>query len=150
MNASRVFAATLTLSALAFAAQAQDPAHTPQPGLVPISMVYETAVPNTEVPTREQVKAELVAARANGEMRPDADNHGMTRDETVGSGMTRDEVKLGIAMARADGELNTASDNQPVERVFFVSDKTRAETRADTQSAMAAGRGLSQGDKSEY
>lgn len=154
MNASRLFAATVAVSAIAFSVQAQtmSPSETlSAPGLVPVALVYETAQPSTNIPTREQVKAELVAARANGELRPDADNHGSTRDEPVGSTLSRDEVKQGIALARVDGELNTAADNQPVERVFFVSDKTRAETKAETRSEIAAsGKGLSQGDKSHY
>eukprot|EP01036_Dinobryon_divergens_P058429 gene58428-77956_t len=44
--------------------------------MIPAQLVYATAQPNTDKPTREQVKAELVAARARGELSTVADNEG--------------------------------------------------------------------------
>ncbi|HSI48126.1 MAG TPA: hypothetical protein VLA61_07655 [Ideonella sp.] len=120
-------------------------------GMVPADMVYEIAQPDTVALTRDEVKAELVAARAEGELSTEADNHGpLIRDEEFIGIRTRDEVKNEIALARADHELNTASDNGPVERVFYVSTKTRADVKAETISAMASGQNLSQGDRSMY
>jgi len=120
-------------------------------GMVPVDMVYETAQADTVALTRDEVKAELVAARAEGELSTEADNHGpLIRDQEFVGIRTRDEVKNEIALARADHELNTAADNGPVERVFYVSTKTRADVKAETINAMASGQSLSQGDRSMY
>jgi hypothetical protein len=61
---------------------------------------------------------------------------------------TRAQVKAELAVARANGELSTSSDNYgTVASVPFVSTKSRAEVKSETLHAMAAGAGLSQGDR---
>lgn len=118
--------------------------------MIPAQLVYATAQPNTEKPTREQVKAELVAARARGELSTVADNEGTLLEGEFVPMATREDVKVQMALARVDGDLNTASDNQPVDKVFYQPNKTRAEVQAETIGVMREGAALSRGDKAEY
>lgn len=118
--------------------------------LIPAKLVYATAQPNLDKPTREQVKAELVAARARGELSTVADNEGTLLEGEFVPTATREQVKTEMALARVDGDLNTASDNQPVDKVFYVPNKTRAEVQAETIGLVGQGAALSRGDKAEY
>lgn len=121
--AALVAAATLSLFGLAAQAQSSD-----QPK------------------TREQVRAELVEARANGEL--NSHLHGDDahfRPQTFVSTKSRAQVRQETAEARANGELDHYLQGEVYPAQNVVSTKSRAEVRAEAARAAAEQRGLSRG-----
>ena len=56
--------------------------------------------------TRAQVQAELAQARANGELRTDADGYGYLQQRATASTKTRDEVRAETTRAMKNGSLS--------------------------------------------
>ncbi|MES2264509.1 MAG: DUF4148 domain-containing protein [Pseudomonadota bacterium] len=86
--------------------------------------------------TREQVKADVLRARAAGELEFNDYTYPVIASEP--SGLTREQVKAEVLRARAAGELDFNDYEYPV-IVSAPSGKTREQVRAEVIAARAAG-----------
>jgi hypothetical protein len=88
--------------------------------------------------TREQVRAEVLAARAAGTL--DISETNYPRELTAGkSTITRAEVKAEVIRARAAGELDWTDGTYPLVQTQQKSHVTRAEVLAEAIRARNAG-----------
>ncbi|KQV95163.1 DUF4148 domain-containing protein [Rhizobacter sp. Root1221] len=112
----------------------------------PLGQSAEPAAKSTV--TRAQVKAELAAARAAGELRSDRDDRVLPfRD--VKSTLTRDQVKAEFAAAVADGSIADFDHNrQYTHTPVATSTLTRQQVREETQAALRARRAGNQAEGS--
>ena len=60
----------------------------------------------TSTKTRAQVQAELAQARANGELRTDADGYGYLQQRATASNRTREQVRAETIEAMKNGSLS--------------------------------------------
>ena len=99
--------------------------------------------------TRAEVRAELVAARANGEVDQPSDFYGLADQSKFASSTTRAQVVAEYKKARAAGQLDLRGELYGTydPQSAFVSTKTRAEVKAEVLQAIASGEHLSQGDR---
>jgi hypothetical protein len=87
--------------------------------------------------TREQVRAEVLAARATGTL--DITEANYPREFSTGSTVTRAEVKAEVIRARAAGELDVTEATNPFPNAKEKSSLTRADVLAEVTRARAAG-----------
>jgi len=83
--------------------------------------------------TREQVRAEVIRARAAGELDVNETNYPRAQKET--SIVTREEVKAELARARHAGELDVTEANYPFIPKGDSSQLTRERVRWDVEQA---------------
>ena len=96
--------------------------------------------------TRAQVQAELVAARAAGQLDHGALEAGLPQ-AVVKSSKTRSQVKAEFIEAREAG-LSFNGSQSDIYQPPAASQRTRAEVRAEVLDAIARGERLSQGSGS--
>ena len=87
--------------------------------------------------TREQVRAEVLAARAAGTL--DFTEANYPREYLTVSTVTRAEVMAGVIRARAAGELDVIEATNPFPNAKQKSSLTRADVLAEVIRARAAG-----------
>jgi hypothetical protein len=87
--------------------------------------------------TREQVRAEVMAARAAGELEINDTNYPLTPKEAP-STVTRADVRAELNRARIAGELDFNDTNYPL-TPKVTSTLTREQVRTETKRARAAG-----------
>jgi len=95
--------------------------------------------------TREQVRAELARARADGTLLPNSESYGYNNASialpqskaavTAQAGKSRDEVRAELARARAEGTLVPNSESYSTNAPVIASTRTRAEVRAEAIAA---------------
>lgn len=91
--------------------------------------------------TREQVRAELARARADGTLLPNSESYGYNNasialpQSKAAAGKSRDEVRAELARARADGTLVPNSESYGTNAPVIASTRTRAEVRAEAIAA---------------
>ena len=88
--------------------------------------------------TREQVRAEFFAARANGTLPPNGEGQMLTAKRSI-STQTRKGVQADFSAARKAGTLTPNGEGQEARVVVVRSDVTRVAVKADYIAARKAG-----------
>lgn len=88
--------------------------------------------------TRERVRAEVIRARAAGELEINDGDYPLT-PKTAPSTVTRAEVLAEVRRARIAGELDVNDTNYPFTPKEVTSTLTREQVRLETNRARAAG-----------
>jgi hypothetical protein len=94
-------------------------------------------VPAGSTVTRSQVKADVLKARASGQLLSAGEAYNGT-PEPVGSNVARSEVKTGVLAARSNGQLLAAGEADPRGAREFAASSTRS--RADVKAEVIAAR----------
>ncbi len=80
--------------------------------------------------TREQVRASVLQARADGSLLPINDK-GVIQAKAAPSSLTREQVQASVLQARADGTLLPINDKGVIQAKAAPSSVTRVATRAE-------------------
>lgn len=91
--------------------------------------------------TRAAVRAEVIKARANGELvsPTEADVAAVFQKPAVVAGKTRAEVRSEVLKARADGSLDRRAELDVYQDNAVASTRTRAEVRKEAVAATRSG-----------
>jgi len=107
--------------------------------IVAVAFAATAAVAQDQAPTRADMKAAVVAARARGELVPAGEAVQPFARATTTSARSRTDVRDEVLQARAQGELVPAGQGMRVETTWVPSMLARAEVKESVRLARQRG-----------